>query len=105
MDTDGTWDMRDQDSLLLGSGSWVIPGSVAGEYEVKSDETANTFDTDPSNGSFVALTSARTWAVVKGGATGTKTVVFTLTLRHVATAEVVLVKTGITMVADFDSGA
>jgi hypothetical protein len=53
---------------------------IAAYYQVKTSVTAGTFDTDPSAGSYLDLSSTRTWIKAAIG-----TVSFDVTIREKAT--------------------
>lgn len=83
---DGTYSVSGQSISY-----WVTPASapVAALYQVKTDVTAGSFDTDPSSGAYLDLSTTRTWEKTSPG-----TVTFTVTIREKATGQVRSVQTG-----------
>jgi hypothetical protein len=77
-----------------GTGNWVNPATsaIAALYQVKSDVTGGTFTIDPSAGTYVDMSSTRTW--VK---TGSGVVTFTISFRIKQNGTVVGSQAGITI--------
>lgn len=72
---------------LDSSGSpWMNYGTPA-NYECRATLTSGTF-TSGTAGSWLALTSTRTWSVTQSGSVGTKGAIFTLEIRNASTLEV-----------------
>ena len=66
-------------------GDWVVPKAAAGgNFEAKSTVTSGSLSTDPSAGSWVALSSSLTWGRAQS-TNGTSQAVFTLEIRRVGT--------------------
>lgn len=66
-------------------GDWIAPkGAAGGNYECKSTLTSGTLSSDPSAGSWVALSSDRTWSLART-TNGISTAIFTLEIRRVGT--------------------
>lgn len=79
-------------------GEWVSPANSgnAALYEARATLTSGTF-TSGTAGSWLALSSTRSWNVTQGSA-GTKTAVFTLEIRRVSDS-VVVASVSITLTA------
>lgn len=80
-------------------GSWVVPNSSASNYEVFATVTSGTLDFGTS-GSWLALSSTRTWGVTRT-TFGTDTTVLDLQIRRVGTTTVLDTAT-ITLEATYD---
>ncbi|HVJ30908.1 MAG TPA: hypothetical protein VNA66_11420 [Gammaproteobacteria bacterium] len=74
--------------------NWVTPASapIAALYQVKTEVTAGSFDTDPSAGAYLDLSSTRAWEKTSPG-----TVTFTVTFREKSTGHVRSVQAGKTV--------
>ncbi len=79
-------------SSLDGQTPWASPLSSAGLYEVRSTVTSGSFQTDPSAGAWLSLSSTRIWS--RGAAiSGVQTVVATIEIRVAATLSVISTST------------
>jgi hypothetical protein len=78
-------------------GNWVVPNGAASQYEVRATLTSGTF-TSGTAGSWLALTSTRTWTTQQVSL-GSKTTSATIEIRNATT--LAIVATGsITLLAD-----
>lgn len=78
----------------VGTGNWVNPASsaIASLYQVKTDVTGGAFTVDPSAGTYVDLSSTRTWTK-----TGSGTVTFTISFRLKQNGTFLGSQTGVTI--------
>lgn len=66
-------------------GDWISPKAAAGgNYECMSSVTSGSLTTDPSAGSWIALSASRTWGRDQTS-NGTSQAIFTLSIRRVGT--------------------
>lgn len=77
-----------------GGSDWVLPANatVAAFYQVKVDVTSGSFTSGDSTGSYLDLSSSRSWT-----RTGTGTVNYNVTFREKATGIVRSTQNGLTM--------
>jgi hypothetical protein len=82
------------------AGDWVTPATaaVAVFYQVKVDETVGAFDAG-TVGSYIDLSTTRTWTDNAPGAPGSAIVTFDLTIREKATGIIRSAQTGLTLEA------
>ena len=73
---------------------WITPSdtNTAAYYQVKSDVTAGSFNTDPSAGVYLDCSTTRTWIKTAAG-----TVTFTLTFREKGSGLIRKTYAGMTM--------
>ena len=80
-------------------GDWVSPkGAAGGNYEAKSSVTSGSLSSDPSAGSWVALSSDLTWSRAQT-TNGTSQAIFTLEIRRTGTSTT-LASTTVTLNAE-----
>lgn len=94
LNNDGTYTIDGQPA-----GNWVTPASatVAAFYQVKVDITLGAFSTG-TTGSYVDLSSTRTWTMDSAG--DPESVTFDVTFREKAAGLVRSTQTGLTLAAD-----
>ncbi|MEO8467978.1 MAG: hypothetical protein ABI640_21880, partial [Gammaproteobacteria bacterium] len=80
LSNDGTYSVGDG-AGGANVGNWVTPATavVAAYYQIKTVVNSGSFSTDPSAGSYIDLSSSRTWTKSAVG-----TVNFTVTIREKA---------------------
>lgn len=79
---DGTLQWDNTDTMTLAD--WIHPKGNYLNYDVQSVITAGSLTTDPSAGTWLAMTSARSWALLRT-TNGTSTCTMTLNLRRTGT--------------------
>ena len=80
-------------------GDWIAPKSAAGgNFEARSTLTSGSLSSDPSAGSWVALSSSLTWSRQQT-TNGTSQAIFTLEIRN-ATSGVTLASSTVTLNAE-----
>lgn len=85
-----------EDGVVDSGDDWILPANttIAAFYEVKVDVTAGSMSAG-TTGSWLALSTTRSWS--KGAGTGTVT--FTISFREAASGAVVKTQTGLTLAA------